>query len=188
MQEDLNKLMKENIGLVYNQLHKFNLADDPEAESIGYEALYNAILNFDESRGNKLSTVATIYIYNALGSYIRALNNKRVIKTVSYNNIAYADDSEEHEFVDMLSTEDDIERNYIRSELHRHARKTFNELYDMLTNEKHKAILSIWRDSDFTMNTVDISKSIGVSQSYVSQVINNFKFKMKKKLEDMYYD
>lgn len=186
--QGIDSIIADNVGLIYTQLNKFNLAGDPEAESIGYEALYNAIVNFDESKGNKLSTVATIYIYNALGSYIRSLNNKRVIKTVSYNNIAYTDDSEEHEFVDMLSTGEDIEGSYIRYELHKHARKTFNELYDMLTNEKHKAILGIWRDSDFTMNTVDISKQIGVSQSYVSQVINNFKFKMRKKLEDMYYD
>lgn len=188
MQDNLNMLIRKHAGLVYNQLRKFNLAEDPDAESIGFEALYNAVLNYDESKGAKLSTVATVYIYNALGSYVRTLNNKRVIKTVSYNNVAYTDDSEEHEFVDLLSTGEDIEGQYIRSELYRYTRETFNSLYDTLTNETHKTILRIWNESDFTATTVDISKTVNVSQSYVSQVINNFKFKMKKKLEDMYYD
>lgn len=184
----MNTLIKTHSGLVYRQLHKFNLIRDHDAESIAFEALYNAIKDFDESKGTKLSTVATVYIYNALGSYVRSLNKKRVIQVVSYNNVAYEDDTEEHEFVDMLSSGVDIEEDYIRSELYKHTRATFNELYDMLTNETHKSILKLWSDSEFKATTVEISKQLNVSQSYVSQVINNFKFKMKKKLEDMYYD
>lgn len=188
MQNDLNALIRAHSGLVYSQLHKFYLINDPEAESIAFEALLNALRNFDESKNTKLSTVATVYIYNALGSYVRKLNKQRVIETISYNNIAYADDSEEHEFVDMLSTGEDIESNYVRSELYAHTRRAFNELYDTLTNDKHKAILALWNESDFTATTVEISKQVGVSQSYVSQVINGFKAKLKKKLEDVYYD
>ena len=181
-------LIQKHSGLVYSQLHKFNLVKDCEAESIAYEALSNAICNFDKSKGTQISTVATVYIYNALGSYVRTLNNKRVIETVSYNNIAYSDDKESHEFLEMLSSNESAEDVYVHNELCKYTRHVFNELYDTLTSEKHKAILKLWNESDFTMNTVEISKSVGVSQSYVSQVINNFKFKMKKKLEDMYYD
>lgn len=181
-------LIQTHSGLVYSQLHKFKLIQDQEAESIAFEALYNAISNFDESKGTQLSTVATVYIYNALGSYVRTLNKKRILQIVSYNNVAYEDEAEEHEFVDMLSTGESIESNYIRTELHKHTRNTFNELYDTLTNETHKTILRLWNESDFEATTVEISKQVNVSQSYVSQVINNFKFKMKKKLEDMYYD
>lgn len=187
-EEELNTLIQRHSGLVYHQLHKFNLVQDCDAESIAYVALCNAIRNFDASKGTKLSTVATVYIYNALGSYIRTMHKKRVIQTISYNNIAYSDDAEEHEFLDMLSTKESTEDAYVRKELCEHTRRVFNELYDTLTNEKHRVIISIWNDSDFSMTTVEISKAAGVSQSYVSQVINNFKFKMKKKLEDMYYD
>lgn len=185
MQNDLNMLIRTHSGLVYNQLHKFHLIDDPEAESIAFEALLNAIRNFDENKNTKLSTVATVYVYNALGSYVRKLNKQRVIKTISYNNVI---DEDGQEFVDMLSTGESIEGNYVRSELYAYARKSFNELYDTLTNEKHKRILSFWNASDFKATTVEISKHVGVSQSYVSQVINNFKAKLKNKLEDMYYD
>lgn len=186
--QDINKLIDANKGLVFKQLHKFRLADDPEAESIGYEALYNAILNYDNSKGNKLSTVATVYIYNALGSYVRSLNAKRQIQTVSYNNIAYSDDSEEHEFVDLLASEETIEDTYIKQELHRSAMDAFNKMYDRLANEKHKAIIKAWKDSEFTAQTKEIGKQVGVSQSYASQIINNFKYTLRKELEDIYYD
>lgn len=181
-------LIQKHSGLVYSQLHKFKLSQDQEAESIAYKALYDAIVNFDESKGTKLSTVATVYIYNALGSYVRTLNNKRTIKTVSYNSVAYSDDTEDHEFLELLSNGTSVEDMYIHNDLCRYTRQVFNNLYDELTNETHKTILTIWNESDFTMSTVEIAKVVKVSQSYVSQVINNFKFKMKKKLEDMYYD
>lgn len=188
MQKDLNTLIRTHSGLVYSQLHKFKLVHDQEAESIAYEALYNAISNYNEDVGAKLSTVATVYIYNALGSYVRTLNKKRVIQVISYNNIAYEDDLGQHEFVDTLSTGEDIENDYARSELYRYTRMVFVELYELVTNEKHKDILRLWDESDFQATTVEISKQVNVSQSYVSQVLNNFKFKMKKKLEDMYYE
>lgn len=186
--QDINKLIANNLGLVYKQLKSFNLANDPDAKSIGYEALYNAIVNYDASKGTKLSTVATVYIYNALGSYVRTLNAKRQIQTVSYNNIAFSDDTEDHEFLDLLSAGTDIEKNYIQKELCRCAIQTFNDKYDKLTNEKHKVILKAWKDSEFTAQTKDIAAEVGVSQSYVSQVINNFKYTLRKELEDMYYD
>lgn len=186
--QDIDKTIADNVGLIHAQLYKFNLAHDPEAESIGYEALYNAICNYDSSKGTKLSTVATVYIYNALGSYVRTLNAKRQIPTISYNNIAYTDDSDEHEFIDLLPACEDVEGTYIRKEVGRYAMEVFDKMYDKLTNERHKAILAVWKVSEFTAQTKEIAKQVGVSQSYVSQVINNFKYTLKKELEDIYYD
>ena len=186
--QDVNELIADNIGLIHKQLNKFNLAEDPEAESIGYEALYNAILNYDSTKGTKLSTVATVYIYNALGSYVRALNVKRQLQLVSYNNVAYTDDTEEHEFLDLLPSEHNVEDEYIHKEECSLALVAFNNRYDKLTNEKHKAILKAWKDSEFVATTKDIAKEVGVSQSYVSQIINNFKFTLKKELEELHYE
>lgn len=186
--QDIDKLIADNVGLIHKQLYKFNLAQDPEAESIGYEALYNAILNYDSKKGNKLSTVATVYIYNALGSYVRTLNAKRQIQTISYNNIAYTDDSDDHDFLDLLPSDHSVEDDYIYREECSLALRAFNNRYDKLTNEKHKTILKAWKDSEFEATTKDIAKSVGVSQSYVSQVINNFKFSLRKELEELHYD
>lgn len=178
-------LIQTHSGLVYSQLHKFNLIHDQEAESLAYEALYNAICNFDSSKGNKLSTVATVYIYNALGSYVRSLNKQRQIQTVSYHNTA---DDNGNEYIDILSTSVDVEQELINKELYRTVSEVFNIQYEKLANEKHKAIIGLWRDSEFNAQTKDIAKQVGVSQSYVSQIINNFKYILKKKLEDIYYD
>jgi DNA-directed RNA polymerase specialized sigma subunit len=164
------------------------LIDDPEAESIAYEALYNALMNYDASKGTAISTVITVYVYNALGSYVRTLNKQRQLHVISYNNIAYNDETEEHEFVDTIPADTDIEKEYISKEIGKMSLRIFDEQYNTLTNEKHKAILKEWRDSDFCALTTDIAKHVGVSQSYVSQVINNFKHCLKKKLEDIYYD
>lgn len=186
--QGIDKLIHDNKGLVYKQLNKFNLVHDPEAESIAFEALYKAICDYDSSKQTKLCTLATVYIYNALGSYVRSLKIKRQLDIVSYNGIAYSGDGEPHEFIELIPSSVDIERSYIQSEKNKRVSETFNMLYDNLTNEKHKLILAIWRDSDYTALTTDISKQVNVSQSYVSQVINNFKFSLKKKLEDVYYD
>lgn len=188
MQGDMNVLIAKHKGLVYKQLHKFSLVHDPEAESIAYEALYNALQNYDSEKGNAISTVATVYIYNALGSYVRTLNKQRQIQTISYHNIVHTDNDEEHEFVDIIPVGIDIEQEYIKKEVGRIALATFDEQYDKLTNDKHKTILSLWRDSEFSMTTTEIASQVKVSQSYVSQVINNFKFTLRKKLEDVYYD
>lgn len=189
MQEDINMLIQNHLGLVYNQLHRYKLSEDPEAQSIAYEALYNAVLNYDASKGTKLSTLATVYIYNALGSYVRALKSKRQIQTISYNNLIEEDGSnEKHEYLERLSTDEDIEADYINREIGKYAMSMFDTLYAKLTNEKHQVILRKWKESEFTAQTKDIAKEVGVSQSYVSQVINNFKFNLRKKLEDMYYD
>lgn len=179
----VDKTIDDNKGLVYRQLRRFGLVDDTEAISIGYEALYNAIINYDETKGNALSTVATVYIYNALGTYVRTLNRKRQIQTVSYNA-----PTEDGEVLDLLKSETNIEKEYCHKEMCRCAMEAFNKLYDNLANDKHKLILGLWRESGFEASTVQLSKETGVSQSYVSQVINKYKHCLKKELEDMYYD
>ena len=188
MQGDINEVIASNVGLVYDQLKKFNLASDPEAESIGFEALYNAVCNFDESKGTKLSTLATVYIYNALGTYVRTLNKKRQLEVISYNNIVGTDEDGDKEYVSLLSNGTNIEDDYIRKEKCKAIQVIVQELYDNLTNEKHKVILAKWRDSCYTATTKDLAKEVGVSQPYVSQVINILKFKLRKRLEEHYYD
>lgn len=187
MQDDINATIAKHIGLIFNQLKKFNLAKDPEAESIGYEALYNAILTYDQSKNVRFSTYASVCIYNALGSYVRTQNKQRQLEVISYNNVAYSEDGTKHEFVDFISTPSDVEQDFMKKELHRIVREEFQAQYDMLTNEKHKAILALWRESDYEASMMSIAKQVGVSQPYVSQVINSFKFKLRKRLEEQHY-
>lgn len=188
MQDDINTKIASNVGLIFKQLKKFNLAKDPEAESIGYEALYTALLTYDQSKNIQFSTYASVCIYNALGSYVRTLNKQRQLEIISYNNIAYSEDGTDHEFVDFLPTPSDVEQDVMKKELHRIVREEFQKQYDALTNKKHQVIISLWRDSEYEASMVSIAKQAGVSQPYVSQVINSFKFNLRKKLEEHYYD
>ena len=76
----------------------------------------------------------------------------------------------------------------MKKELHRIVREEFQKQYDTLTNEKHKVIISLWHNSEYEASMVSIAKQAGVSQPYVSQVINSFKFNLRKRLEEYYYD
>lgn len=188
MHYDINKKVADNTGLIFKQLKKFYLANDPEAESIGYEALYHAILNFDQEKNVQFSTYATVCIYNALGTYVRTLNRQRQLEVISYHNVAYTEDGTDCEYESFLSNSVDIETGILKQELCEAVQKEFKRLYDNLTNEKHKLILSIWRDSEFEASMVSVAKEAGVSQPYVSQVINSFKHNMKERMEEYYYD
>lgn len=188
MQDYINQQIADNAGLVYSNLHKLHLAKDPEAESLGYEALYNAAKSFDESKGIKFSTYASVCIYNALGSYLRTLKKKRQLDVISYNNVAYTEDGTEHEFVDFLGASVDTEQEYIQQDLYAAVRLEVQNLYDELSNSKHKAILAAWRRHDYKVPMRVIAAEVGVSQPYVSQVLNSIKAKLHEKLEDRYYD
>ena len=188
MQEIIDDKIAANTGLIFAQLNKFNLAKDPEAESIGYEALYNAILTYDQSKKVQFSTYASVCIYNALGSYVRTQNKQRQLEVISYNNVAFSEDGTDHEFVDFFEAPTSVEGDYIRQERCMLVRQVVKEQYDKLTNEKHKSIVMLWCRSGYSMTSVAIAKEIGVSQAYVSQVINGFKFKLRKRLEEYYYD
>ena len=180
----IDEQIDENKGLIWSQLNRLHLAGDADAESIGYEALYNAVKTFDESAGFKLSTYATCCIYNALGSYIRTLNRKRQIDTVSYNNIA--DDS--NEYITLFASEDCTEQSLLRNELHCAVRSAVTDAIDSLPEGKQKSIILAWCKSEFKATYVDIAKSTGVSQPYVSQVLSTFMYKLKRKLGGLYYD
>lgn len=186
MQDSIDSKIANNIGLVYKQLYRFHLSKDPNAVSIGYEALYNAILTYNDNKTACFSTYATVCIYNALGTYVRTLNKKRQLDVVSYNSIAYTEDGTNHEFVDLLASPVDVEQNFIKEEKCAMVRKAVQELYNSLSNEKHKAILVLWRDSDYTMQTIKIAERVGVSQPYVSQILGKFKRILKERLEEYY--
>ena len=185
--QDIEAVIRDNIGLVITQLKRLKVTFDHEAESIGYEALYNAALTYDCTKGYKFSTYATCCIYNAVGSYIRTLNKKRQLEVLSYNNITYNADGQPHEFLELLSDNIDVEEEFVKQELLQKVCDAYQITYDKLTNEKHKAIISTWHDADYCISNKEIADIVGVSQPYVNQVINTFKHSLRKKLEVYYY-
>lgn len=180
MNHEVNATIARNRGLIFLQMKKFGLLRDPEAESIGYEALLNAFNTFEPRMGYQFSTYASVCIYNALGSYQRTQNRQRQLTVISYHAT-----HEENglELLGVIPGVGCVEDGYLKDELHTEVRNAFNELHARVTNPKHVAILSAWLASDFEATTKDIAAEVGVSQSYVSQVLNNFKYSMRKRME-----
>lgn len=186
--QDINSIIYNNIGLVKAQLKRFNLLLDPDAESLAYEALYNAVSTFDATKGYKLSTYATCCIFNALGSYIRALNKKRQLEVVSYNNIAYTEEGSQYTYIDFIQAPiPDVDHGLLQKELCSKVNKAYEEVFNSLSNKTHIAIVAEWHKADYDISNKAIADIVGVSQPYVNQILSMVKNIIKKKLEEYYY-
>lgn len=178
---DEEKLIADNMGLVYKGLHKFKLAYDSEAFSYAMEALMNAARTYDSSKAVKFSTYATVCIYNGIGKYVRQLNKKRVLETVSYEETIQGCD--ELTYYDMLGSDETPETQFLRKELVDNVEKAFAVAYDSLPSTS-RLVIDYWRESGFTATQVVIAKEVGVSQAAVSRTLSVFKYRLKKELED----
>lgn len=179
MQEDINDIIKQNEGLVYKQLHKFHLIDDPDANSFAFEALYKAIESYNESVGVKLSTYASVCIYNTLGDYIRKLNKKCVVKTVSYNNLSDI----ELEYESMLSTQESTEDVVLERMAVNNIYRVLEELQSTYTGNRLK-VFNLWLQTEFTCTATKLAEELKVSQPYVSTILAQIRKDIKKKLEE----
>lgn len=178
---DEEKLIADNMGLVYKGLHKFKLAYDSEAFSCAMEALMNAARTYDSSKAVKFSTYATVCIYNGIGRYVRQLNKKRVIETVSYEETIQGCD--ELTYCDMLGSDNTPETQLLQKELVGNVGKAIAAVYDTLPTTA-KLVVDCWQESGFTATQKDIAKEVGVTQAAVSRILSVFRYKLKKELED----
>lgn len=184
MVAQIDDTIKANEGLAWNMLRKMHLHTDPEAISLAFEALWRAIENYDETKGTKLSTVASVYIYNKLGSYIRSLNKKQQLEVVSYNNIAYSDDEGGHEHLEFLVDDFDIDKNFKAEAFKADVSAALADARNSLTSEKQQKVFDIWVASEFEETASKIAKLAGVSQPQASETLNRVKFRLKKGLKD----
>lgn len=179
---DINDQIAANLGLVYQQLSRFKLATDPDAESYAYEALYKAILTYDKSAGNAFSTYAVCVISNALRKHLRTLHKKRQLYVMSYDT-PLTDECDTFTIVDTLMHAEDTESTVLFKELSAEVEKAFNKVYSGLS-DLHKKIIAIWYDADCKISQREIADAMHVSQPAVSRAISLFKHKLKMELED----
>jgi RNA polymerase sigma factor (sigma-70 family) len=173
--DNVNELVQLNYGLLYNQLKKFYLLNDPDAISFGYEALYNAIMTYAPEKST-FSTYVTVCIYNQLGCHVRSLNTKIVTNTGSYEEIV----SEDLRLIDMLEVPGTVDEDILSEVGVDYLHRVFAFCYDKLTVETHKKVIDLWRDSEFTVTQAKIAEELSLSQSYVSYVIKCFRASMKQ--------
>lgn len=183
---DINEMIAANKGLVYSLLRKFYLINDPEAESIAYWSLYKAINTFTEDRGCQLSTYAHCCIYNALGDYVRKLHRKRQLEVVSYNAVAYTDGDTEFTHESLIADNNSVEEDILHKEMIHETRSAITYVLEHMTNKTYKVIVEAWLSSELSMQTKDLAKLAGVSQSYASQALSVFKERVRRRMEDYY--
>lgn len=176
-----DELVKQNLGLVYKQLNRFGLRNDQEAISLAYEALFIALSTFDPSKNNRLSTYATVCIYNKLGSYIRSLNTSMNLNTISYDTPV---GTEGRTLLDTLESNDTADGNLLANSGVEDIMYKVSRCLMEFKNPVHKNILQLWIDSGFERTHTSIAESIGCTQTYVSQVIKKFKYSLRRKLND----
>jgi RNA polymerase sigma factor (sigma-70 family) len=185
--DNVGELYKMNIGLVIVQLKKFGMRWDSEARSIANNALYNAIMNFDNSKPHHFSTFATVCIYNALGDYVRHNKTKMCINTVSYDAIVSGED-ETLTYENVLHNCSIESDEYVIQKLSTNSiKKAFKICFQEMTNDNHKAVVNSWVSSGFSRTQEEIAKELNFSQTYVSQILKKFRTKLKVQIERMRY-
>lgn len=178
---DINDQIAANLGLVYQQLFRFNLTDDQDAESYAYEALYRAILTYDKASGNAFSTYAVCVIANELRKHLRTLNKKRQLEVISYD-VPVSDDNSAT-LVDTLKQAEDTEATVLFKELSGVVAESFNKVYRSLS-ETHRSIIYMWYESDYKLTQREIASALKLSQPTVSKALSHFKYKLKIELEE----
>lgn len=178
---DINERIRQNLGLVYKQLHRFNLVDDPDAESAAYEALYKAIITYDDTSGNMLSTYATCIISNALRGVLRTRGKKRQLHPISLY-LTTNEDQDEY-ILDKVASSHNVEDIICAKELQVAAKQAIQAVLAR-SSETFQKIINYWYDTDFKATQKEIADAVGITQATVSRTISNFKYQVKLELED----
>ena len=177
---DINGIIEDNMGLVYMQLHKFNLAYDDDAKSEAMVGLWNAAKTFDPSSGNKFSTYAAVCIYNAIAGYLRPRLNKRTLgSVVSYDEFVFEDTTYLETMPAFMS---DPEEQFISNEICESLATAIEEVVDTMSPNA-VAVIRYWQEHDFNVKQKDIAKATGVSQPTVARTISVFKYRLRLKME-----
>lgn len=182
---DINDKIAANKGLIYQQLARFNLLYDPDAESFAYEALYKAILTYNENAGAVFSTYAVCVIANALRQHIRTLNKKRQLDVISYNE-AISESANSDDVIDTLLLHDaktDAEAVVLFKELSSVVQAAFKKVLKTLPPLQQK-VVTTWYTSDCRLTQSELAKALGTSQPTVSKALSVFKYRLKLELEE----
>lgn len=179
---DINDKIAENRGLIYQQLTRFNLLYDQDAESYAYEALYRAITTYNENAGTVFSTYAVCVIANALRKHLRTLNKKRQLDVVSYND-AISADQDSDDLIEIIPDNTDAEAIVLFKEFSGVVCASFNKVLKTLPPLQQK-VISTWYDTDCKLTQSELAKALHTSQPTVSKALSVFKYRLKLELEE----
>lgn len=168
--EERNKLIEENMSLVYHIANKYfyNYWDIEELIGEGFIGLIRAAEKFDSSKDLKFTTFAYTCIYNEMCKYIAIQNydcRRANIGTFSVDKKLY-DDNEVLTMKELLECDED------------YSVASVNSLLDLIDRFKIKNARFICqkRVEGYYLN--EIGEMIGVSRESVRQTIQRIKLKL----------
>lgn len=176
----IEQMVKDNIGLAYHQLHRFNLAYDDDAISYAIEALFKAAKTYDSDKNITFSTYASACIYNGIQMYLRDTNKKRVPTTpLDIFTNEHGDEWAPSEAFKVSSAEDEV-MSITTGEIY----GLSNKIVDTFRcgSAAHKC-LKAWVESDFTLKTTELAALVGCGQPTASRAIKAFRNKLKEELK-----
>ena len=162
-------LIEHNLRLVAHIVKKYDYKkeDIDDLISIGTIGLIKGVDSYSKEKGTKLTTYCARCIENEILMYFRG--DKKNNKNISLNEkIGFDKDGNEITFLDILKTPNhdyimDIHQNNLENNL----KKYFN----VLTNrEKEILIKRYGLNNTKEVTQKELSKSLGISRSYVSRI------------------
>ena len=177
---DVEQMMQDNMGLVFFNMRKHGiLPNNDDAYSLALEALWKAAKTFDDSKGYKFATYASVCIYNACGMYLRKQRqdarygwcslDDEVCEGVTFSEMV----PDTHTPESIMSEDCGIA--LINAAL--------DKVIAGTTSARARQALELWRESDFTANQAELGAMVGMSQSCVSRALSAARHKIKKELE-----
>lgn len=164
------QMILSNQGIVFSVMKNLSIPlTDEDMFQTGIIGLLKAINTFDTSKGYQFSTYAFPIVRNELLMAFRK-SKRSVVAAFSLDDNADIGKGEIVPYAEMIADGKDYEENVVNSML---AQQIFESLW---SREKH--IFTMFFVESRTQS--EISKALGISQSYVSRIISSMG-KIKRK-------
>lgn len=168
---DSEKLIIDNVNLIYIMLNKFNV-DKDDYYDIGLIGLIKGARTYNETRGVAVST----YLCKCISNEILQAKRKNKLITVSLSEPLKID--EKLCLEDILKSEKDNIKDCENKLI-------LKELMSCLSKKEYDIISGYFGINSYQYNQYALAKKYGISPSYVSRVIKISLKKMKKYSEGL---
>lgn len=177
------KLIVENINLIYVVLKKYNLySNSDEYFDIGMLGLVKGAKKFNESKGYKPSTYLTKCIINEILCYIRNQSNSKRgggVKDISiYTPIN--DAGKETYLLDVIPSNENIEENMIQVE---QRELMYKEILKLKERDKFIICSKYGLLGHKELTQEELAAATGISQSYVCRIVKKFIENVRRKYD-----
>ena len=180
--EEIEQIIVSNKGLVYTCMKELNLSNDHDAESAGFEALYNSILNYDSTKSKaKFSS----YAYRAIFNRVNGVHSSRgTLINKNTSMIGSVNDGDEYDnnyFDSIFRSYYDLEHNAVTKDLLDQVLAYLENYIDMLKPGLPKIILSNWyylHNCDIPLT--ELCEECGCSHAYCRKVLKTFRERLNK--------